>query len=530
MPRTRPGAAALSALLVLALPLLAGCSTPRLDVPPPPSHALADPQVTTLGREVGAAASLHPGRSGFSLVVSGREALTTRAALADLAERTLDLQYYSAGNDRTTDLLLLRLEAAASRGVRVRILLDDIYPPTRRFGQRAAALHRGVQVRIYNPFFWSGDWDPVRVAELLADAERLNRRMHNKLWIADNAAAIIGSRNLGDAYFDGLDAGNFSDVDLLVAGPIVADLSQSFDVYWNSASAVPLERLGAALDDAAAERSRQALQARSGACEDATSCASLVPTALQGEADRLRSKIDQFVWADADVIFDLPEEQKTPVGSGVEHGWIEDRPGGVRTESELLIVSPYLVFGEDALDHLADMRRRGVRVAVLTNSLDSTDSLAAHAGYARQREALLAGGVELFEMRPQAGSSRHGLTHRWLQPQAGSLHAKVVIQDRRRAIVGSPNQDPRSRLHNREVWLTVRSAGIAAELAALFDEASDAHHAYRLELVDGDDGPRVEWHTQERGEPVVHSVEPAASPWLKLWRAMLGALVPEHLL
>ncbi|HRH86407.1 MAG TPA: phospholipase D family protein [Rubrivivax sp.] len=427
-------------------------------------------------------------------------------------------------------MLLLRLEAAASRGVRVRILLDDIYPPTRRFGQRAAALHRGVQVRIYNPFFWSGDWDPVRVAELLADAERLNRRMHNKLWIADNAAAIIGSRNLGDAYFDGLDAGNFSDVDLLVAGPIVADLSQSFDVYWNSASAVPLERLGAALDDAAAERSRQALQARSGACEDATSCASLVPTALQGEADRLRSKIDQFVWADADVIFDLPEEQKTPVGSGVEHGWIEDRPGGVRTESELLIVSPYLVFGEDALDHLADMRRRGVRVAVLTNSLDSTDSLAAHAGYARQREALLAGGVELFEMRPQAGSSRHGLTHRWLQPQAGSLHAKVVIQDRRRAIVGSPNQDPRSRLHNREVWLTVRSAGIAAELAALFDEASDAHHAYRLELVDGDDGPRVEWHTQERGEPVVHSVEPAASPWLKLWRAMLGALVPEHLL
>jgi putative cardiolipin synthase len=188
------------------------------------------------------------------------------------------------------------------------------------------------------------------------------------------------------------------------------------------------------------------------------------------------------------------------------------------------------VFGDDALEHLADMRRRGVRVAVLTNSLDSTDSLAAHAGYARQRETLLASGVELFEMRPQAGSSRHGLTHRWLQPQAGSLHAKVVIQDRRRAIVGSPNQDPRSRIHNREVWLTVRSAGIAAELAALFDEASDAHHAYRLELVNSDDGPRVEWHTQDRGEAVTHSVEPAASPWLKLWRAVLGAIIPEHLL
>lgn len=529
MARTRTAASVLSALLLLALLLVAGCSTPHLDAPPP-SHAFADVQGTALGREIGAAAGLHPGLSGFSLVVSGREALVTRAVLADLAERTLDLQYYSAGNDLTTDLLLLRIEAAAQRGLRVRILLDDIYPPTRRFGQRAAALHPGIQVRIYNPFFWSDDWDPVRVAELLVDAERLNRRMHNKLWIADNAAAIIGSRNLGDAYFDGLDAGNFSDIDLLAAGPIVAEVSQSFDVYWNSASAVPIERLGAALDAAAAERSRQALRARTAACEDAASCASLVAATRKGEADWLRSKIGQLIWADADINFDLPEEEKTPVASGVEHGWVEDRPGGVRTESELLIVSPYLVFGDDALEHLADMRRRGVRVAVLTNSLDSTDSLAAHAGYARQRETLLASGVELFEMRPQAGSSRHGLTHRWLQPQAGSLHAKVVIQDRRRAIVGSPNQDPRSRIHNREVWLTVRSAGIAAELAALFDEASDAHHAYRLELVNSDDGPRVEWHTQDRGEAVTHSVEPAASPWLKLWRAVLGAIIPEHLL
>ena len=162
--------------------------------------------------------ALHLGQSGFRLIVSGRDAFATRAVLADLAERTLDLQYYSAADDMTTDLLLLRIEAAAQRGVRVRILLDDIYPPTRRFAQRASALHPGIQVRLYNPFFWSDSWDPVRVGELIADAERLNRRMHNKLWIADNAAAIIGSRNLGDAYFDGLESGNFSDVDLFAQG------------------------------------------------------------------------------------------------------------------------------------------------------------------------------------------------------------------------------------------------------------------------------------------------------------------------
>ena len=521
--------ASLSAL-VLSLVLIGGCSTPRIELPSTPSYALADAEHTTLGRASAAEAALHPGMSGFRLIVSGREAFATRAVLADLAERTLDLQYYSAADDLTTDLLLLRIEAAAQRGVRVRILLDDIYPPTRRFAQRAAALHPNVQVRLYHPFFWSDRWDPVRVGELIADAERLNRRMHNKLWITDNAAAIVGSRNLGDAYFDGLDSGNFSDVDLLALGPIVAQLSQAFDAYWNSAAVVPIEQLGAAMDATAAETSRRSLQARAAACEDAPSCASLVPPTRQHETDWLQAKIGKLVWAETDISFDLPEEEKSSVASGIEHGWIEDRPGGARTRSELLIVSPYLVFGEDGLSHLADMRRRGIRVAVLTNSLDSTDSLAAHAGYARQRETLLASGVEVFEMRPQAGLGRHGPAHRWLQPQAGSLHAKVVVQDRTRAIVGSLNQDPRSRIHNTEVWLTVHSTGLAAELAALFDEASDAHHAYKLELSGGEDGQRVQWHTQELGQPVVHSVEPASSPWLKLWRAVLGALVPEHLL
>lgn len=177
-------------MLALSMLLAAGCSTTRIGLPSTPSFALPDPQHTALGRAFLDEAALHPGQSGFRLIVSGREALATRAVLADLAERTLDLQYYSAGNDLTTDLLLLRIEAAARRGVRVRILLDDIYPPTRQFGLRANALHQGIEVRLYNPFWTSDDWDPVRVVELLADAERLNRRMHNKLWIADNAAEI----------------------------------------------------------------------------------------------------------------------------------------------------------------------------------------------------------------------------------------------------------------------------------------------------------------------------------------------------
>ena len=214
------------AALVLSLLLLGGCSTMRSERPPTASFALAEARDSTLGRAAESVPVSSSGQSGFRLIVSGREAFATRAVLADLAERSLDLQYYSAADDMTTDLLLLRIEAAAQRGVRVRILLDDIYPPARRFAQRAAAQHPGIQVRLYNPFFWSDSWDPVRVGELIADAERLNRRMHNKLWIADNAAAVIGSRNLGDAYFDGLESGNFSDVDLFAMGPIVGELSR----------------------------------------------------------------------------------------------------------------------------------------------------------------------------------------------------------------------------------------------------------------------------------------------------------------
>lgn len=243
-----------------------------------------------------------------------------RVAAADLAERTLDLQYYSAADDLTTDLLLRRIETAALQGVRIRILLDDIYQPTRRFALRAKALHPSIEVRLHNPFFWSDSWDALRVGELVVDAERLNRRMHSKLWISGNAVAIVGSRNLGDAYFDVLDAGNFSDVDLLAARPIVGELSRAFDAYWNSVSAVPIEHLGAKLSAAAAERSHQALQARAAACEVLASCAWLVPSTRQDEADRLRAKLSQLIWADADMSFDLPERKKISVAFGIEHG------------------------------------------------------------------------------------------------------------------------------------------------------------------------------------------------------------------
>ncbi|MCW5659994.1 MAG: phospholipase D family protein [Burkholderiaceae bacterium] len=509
----------LAATLGVAL-LLAGCAVLRPAVPRVPSSAIAPGDHTTLGRVFGAQAVEHTGHSGFQVVTSAQAAFASRAALADTAERTLDLQYYSAGDDLTSNLLLQRVVLAAERGVRVRVLLDDVHATTRAFARRAAAAHPGIQVRLFNPFFFGGTWSVSRLVEFMFDGDRLNRRMHNKLWVTDNAVAMVGSRNLGDEYFGVHESANFNDVDLLAVGPIVQELSRAFDTYWNSAAAVPLEAVVVAPDVDEGDRLRQGLQARAQACDGAPPCQWIAAGGLVGA---LRSGSVALTWAHAQAIYDHPDLDKAAVASGIEHGMRDDQPSGSSTQRELLIVSPYFIPEQDGRDHLADMVERGVRVAVLTNSLASTDSAAAHAGYARHRVELLRSGVELFEARPEPSIS-HRRLHRWGRASPSSLHAKIVVQDRTRAIVGSLNQDPRSRLHNTEGWIAVESPELAADLAELFEEASDLHHAFKLEL----EGDRIAWKTESDEGISRYDVEPSTSVWLRAWRKTLGALIPEH--
>ncbi len=494
----------LAAALWLLLTMTSGCATGRLDVPRVPSRAIVNVERTTLGRAFAEQAAPYPGMSGFQVLASGHAAFVARAALADATERTLDLQYYSVGDDLTTDLLLLRILAAAERGVRVRILLDDIDARTRSFARRAIAAHSAIQVRLFNPFFSGGTSSLGRLSEFVLDGARLNRRMHNKLWVADNVAAVVGSRNLGDEYFDANVASNFADVDLLGAGPIVKELSHAFDAYWNSAAAIPMEAFTERPDAAEGERVRQSLRMRAANCHGLAPCDWLAQDSLLGA---LRSATVQLSWGRAQLTYDQPDEQKRGVASGVEHGSIDDREGGSRTAAELLIMSPYFVPSEDGIRHLAEMRERGVRVAVLTNSLASTDSPAAHAGYARHRMELLRNGVELFEMRPRP-DVQHRLPHRWGRASAASFHAKVIVQDRVRALVGSLNQDPRSRLHNTEAWITVDSVELAGELAALFDEGADPHHAFEVARREARGEAGLEWRAEEGGKIVTHDVEP----------------------
>ncbi len=515
---------ALLAMLVL-LGAVGGCASTRPDAPRSVSHAIDVGTGTSLGRAFAEQAARHPGLSGFRLLVSGRQALSARATLAATAEHTIDLQYFSVGDDLTVDLLLGAIVAAADRGVRVRILLDDIAATSRRFAWRAIAAHPDIQVRLFNPFRFSGNtFGPARIVEFAFRHERLNRRMHNKLWVTDNAAAIVGSRNLSAEYFEANDLANFNDVDLLAVGPVVDDMSKAFDLYWNDAAAVPAADLidAPTVDDGAAERRR--LHRREAACAGRPPCSWLRES---GTAEDLRSGNVTLAWASAQFVYDLPDRVKSEVPSGIEHGWIEDHPGGIRTREEILIVTPYLVPSPAGLRHLEQMRQRDVRVAILTNSLDSTDSVAAHAGYARHRPALVRAGVELHEIRLAAGQE-HERTHLWGLATPSSLHAKFSVQDRKRVIIGSQNQDPRSRLLNTEAWIVVDSAALAAELVALFEEGSAAEHAYRVRL--GAAAGTLIWETEEDGRMVRFADEPAVGSTLILWRKILGHLIPEGML
>ena len=517
-----------SLVAMLFFAAVSGCAGVRIDVARPTSQALEYPSQTTLGRSFAPQAEAHPAMSGFNVIDAGPAAFQSRAALADAAERTLDLQYYIVGDDRSTDLLLQRIAAAGLRGVRVRVLLDDVHSPNRDFARRALALGANTEVRLFNPFLTGGVSAIGRLLEFVGDSERLNRRMHNKLWVADNAVAVVGGRNLGDEYFDTVVRANFSDLDLLVVGPVVDSLSRCFDQYWNSPAAVPF---AAFLDAQPGLRETQRAQSELLERLSQAAAARYQQWLHDSEmAPSLKAASLPLDWGRAQASCDRPDKPLEEISDDIRHNWLDGSGTRLTVRTELIVVSPYFIPSEPARQHLGDMHRRGVRVAVLTNSLASTDALAAHAGYARYRAELLRRGVELFEFRAEPGAP-HPISHRWRRMSPSSLHAKFIIVDRERAIIGSNNQDPRSRRYNTESWIAVESPALVARLLALFDESTLPDHSYRVVLRDSEGpGDALRWITEDKGQAVHHGTEPAAGWWLHFWSGVLAVLVPEDLL
>ena len=517
------------ALLACMAALIAGCAGPLPSVERSASHALATPGESALQRMV-TSSGVPADRSGFWPIAQGAFALDTRLTLLRQATRSLDLQYYLLADDGVGRTVLRELRDAAGRGVRVRLLLDDLYTADIEDDLRALATYPNVEVRVFNPFVLGRTSTAGRVLNFVGDFRRLNHRMHNKLFVADNALAILGGRNLADEYFlRGKDA-NFLDIDVLAAGAVVPQASAVFDRYWNSEQVFPLASLGPARQTD--EELRRRFAAR---VDDLALTPPIDPVAgpdLMGQPAFSRAMAQgrqRFVVADARIVADDPAKA-APGGGGsaafarsMTAQYIET----LRTaQSEIMIFSPYFVPGRKGLERLGEARARGVQVRVVTNAMGSSDEPLVNQGYIHYRKDLLGMGVQLFEISSHrvVGDAEIGSA---LGRSKGRLHAKMAFVDRSIVMVGSMNVDLRSAYSNTEVGVGIRSP----ELAKLIMDAYRADGflgAYEVRLKA--DGGGLEWVGRDAHGETVLLDEPEVS-WLqrlKLWFMFL--FVPEDLL
>ena len=468
---------------------------PRPDHPRTVSTAFEDSESTRLGQFFGPAADEHPGLSGFSLLSHGREAFIARLALADLAERSLDMQYFSWDGDTTGRIIVDSVIKAADRGVRARLLVDDAFFKSSDAVKAALDAHPNVEIRLFNPLTnrrWS-------ILDFILDFGRVNRRMHNKLMVADNAAAIVGGRNIGDIYYGVNTIANYRDLDVLAVGPVVRDLSGVFDRFWNSPSTVPIAAIvnrtyGAADLDAILVRLREAI-----ATAD-------YPYPIDQDLEELAAQSadlrDNLVWARGAVIADKPETIARGRESDEVVRFIRERVAQLK--EELLVESPYFVLPAGAQATVKALHERDVRVRALTNSLASNDMLPAHSGYAKTRRRLLENGMELYELRPDTDAFRPGWSLRSGRSPA-ALHTKAMAFDREAVFIGSFNLDPRSAVINTEAGLYIESPELAERLTAYMATGVVPANSYRVLL---DPNGKIVWETERDGQSVRYRDEP----------------------
>lgn len=500
--------------ILASLLSMQGCSLPLLHPREDSSFLpLEDVADTGLGRGILPLVDSYDGLSGYYPLTDSLDAFATRMLMIYAAERSLDVQYYIWRRDLTGVLLLGALYDSAERGVRVRLLLDD--HGTSGLDDLLTVLHEhpNIDVRLFNPY-------PNRTfkySRFLWDPHLANRRMHNKSIIADNLVALGGGRNIGDEYFGATDRVLFSDLDVLVVGPVVQSTSMDFDRYWQSPLSYSSDQL---IDLNVTEDTLfTALMAMYRAPNNADYLQAVVDNELLARIVRGESILH---WVDIDLVSDSPIKIK-----GHEQGdasllaqlaGIIDKP-----MSSLDIVSPYFVPGKKGVAALVALQRRGVQVRVLTNARESTDVLAVHAGYSRYRKALLREGIELYEMRRNAQQDERDEKNQLWGSSGTSLHAKTFAIDQQSVFIGSFNFDPRSVFLNSEMGFVIHSAPLAQAINTTFSMALPAV-AYRVELTDRD---RLQWHL---ADGTILDKEPGSHFWSNRLLNVLSILPIEGLL
>ena len=506
-----PRNVAASASLALAvLGSLSSCTTT-------PGSSRTEASKTSTAVDVRTLAKVE--ESGILPLASGTDAFGARLALARKAQRTLDLQYYIWHGDETGKLLAGAAVEAAERGVKVRILIDDI--GTAADDRRMVILdsHPNVEVRLFNPVSLRS----ARMLGALLEFKRVNRRMHNKAFIVDDRVAIIGGRNIGDEYFGAADDMNFADFDVVARGPVVAGVVDAFGLYWSSGASVPITKVSHEQVTAAdLQQGMQELLAH----RDALKTTPYAQTIRSGRLAAARLDDIPFLKGQAMVVTDNPEKVATRPTDNATHLAPQLRGIVAATQKELLLVSPYTIPRREGVKWFADLEKRGVRVRLVTNSLGSNDVVAVHAGYAKYRKPLLDHGVEIYELKAAPGSpgkGRSGSGFPSLSLSSSSkagLHAKTFVFDRRWVFVGSLNLDPRSLDLNTEIGMIIDCPALAEQMLTRIDSALP-DTTYQL----GRTSTGLLWISRENGQTVTATSEPG-STFATRFKSRLVSLLP----
>jgi len=488
--------------------LLVGCASLPTQFERPVSTAFTDTQGTALGKDVARRQAGHGDQSGFHLLGNGLDAFVARALMAHQAERSLDVQYYLYHKDLVGSLFSYQLLKAADRGVRVRILVDDMDTEGRDQGISAMDHHPNIEVRIFNPFARNVG----RYSQYVTRMGSVTRRMHNKSFTADNQVTIVGGRNIGNEYFEADPDMAFADLDVLAIGPVAQKVSTVFDLYWNSELAYPISVLYRGkppTDEAVAERRAQ-LDRYVESQEDSQYMEALRSSRF---AKQVETHDLQFLWGDGEVVFDQPEKLIHQFEATQYHLSPMLKPYWEGVQKELVIFSPYFVPGKVGTEFLTGLVKKGVRVRILTNSLASNDVGLVHAGYMKYRKKLIRGGVELYELNKQMPRKERKEKKGKSGSSKASLHAKSFVFDRKEVFIGSLNLDARAVLHNTEIGVVLKVPEIAEKMSAYFDRYVEKN-AFHVELKRDDDGfEKLFWTGYENGQEVVFKHEPHTGFW-----------------
>lgn len=500
----------------VALLLLAGCASIDFDYPRTESFHLTDTADTYLGRQIQpVAVTQQEGYSGFYPMSDGIDALASRLLLAARAEKSIDVQYYLIKDDIVGRAFILSLLRAADRGVRVRLLLDDMFTTGYDLGMAALDSHPNFEIRIYNPFHRGA---AGKAKSAITGFGRINRRMHNKSFTVDNQVTLIGGRNIADEYFGAREDAKFGDLDVLGIGPVVQDVSDMFDIYWNHPTALPVPAFVKELEDP--ESKLNALRDRLEGSNKEVRESKYAAAVLAKITDYVSSDEDLFRWAPYQLVVDSPDKgikKKAAEAASITTPLIESLRSA---EKELIVISPYFVPLKGGIEGLSEIQKSGVNVIIITNSLAANNQFTVHGGYAPARKPLLQAGVQIYEARPDADVKGTEFVNS--SGAKATLHTKAFIVDDKEVFIGSFNFDPRSAYLNTELGVIIRDPEMAAVYEGLI-KAALKDQAYEVFL---NEKGKVRWRGYEDGQEVIYDKEPQTT-WGQRFAAGFARIVPK---